>query len=88
MMEWQLSHKNKGIKLKAVLRAYLHKASKEFISVLEKFAEIFENNIIQFAEIRHGNNVFADKEELEELLRKLPSYAFWLKDLPEWKIWF
>ncbi|HHV97644.1 MAG TPA: AAA family ATPase [Clostridiaceae bacterium] len=66
MMEWQLSHKNKD-KTESRFQSISYKASKEFISVLEKFAEIFENNIIQFAEIRHGNNVFADKEELEEL---------------------
>lgn len=69
MMEWQLIHKHAG-ETESRFEGISFKASKQFVSVLEKFANIFESDIIKFREIKHGGNVFARKEELEELFYK------------------
>ncbi|HOJ12293.1 MAG TPA: AAA family ATPase [Clostridiales bacterium] len=66
MMEWQLTRKCSD-ELSSRWESMHFKTSKQFATVLERFAETFENSIMQFDEIRDGDIVFADKEELEEL---------------------
>ena len=66
MMELQLLHKHTN-KMESRVQGISFKASKQFVSVLEKFANVFENDIIKFEGIRLGDHFFTDKKELEEL---------------------
>jgi DNA helicase-2/ATP-dependent DNA helicase PcrA len=65
MLEWKLATTN--YKNNPRLELAKFKSTQEFVDILDKFIDIYENKIINFQDIKYKNKIFMSKNSIKEL---------------------